>query len=62
MLAAQDSHTVKVHRRDGDGTWPDLPETHALGQTFVLPGLTRPLTVAELYDDILDASGGSLLR
>jgi Uma2 family endonuclease len=62
VLAAQDSHTVKVHRRDDNGTWPDLPETYAPGQEFALPGLARPLTVAELYDDILDASGASLLR
>jgi Uma2 family endonuclease len=61
-LAAQDSRCIKVFRRSRGGEWLEEPEVYRLGDRFVLPGLTAPISVDEIYDDILDASGRSLLR
>lgn len=62
VLAAQDARCVKVYRRTERGEWRGAPDIYRDGDTFELPGLTRALPVDEIYDDILDPAGGSLLR
>ncbi len=62
VIAAQDARSVKVYRRDERGAWNDQPDTYSDGDHFELPGLTAPLSADEIYDDILDATGHSLLR
>ena len=62
MLAAQDARCVKVYRRTKGGGWRDEPDVYRDGESFELPGLTRAITVDEVYDDILDTAGRSLLR
>jgi Uma2 family endonuclease len=62
VLAAQDSRSVKVYRRTERGEWRNAPDTYRDGDTFELPNLTRALSVDEIYDDILDPAGRSLLR
>jgi len=62
VLAAQDSRTVKVYRRIDGGTWRVEPDVYRSGDRFELPGLTNAITVDEVYDEILDAAGRSLLR
>ena len=62
VLAAQDTRCVKVYRRTERGEWRDEPEVYRDGESFELPRLTRAIAVDEIYDDILDAAGRSLLR
>jgi Uma2 family endonuclease len=62
VLAAQDARWVKVYRRTERGEWPDEPDVHGDGERFELPRLTRTISVGEIYDDILDSAGRSLLR
>jgi Uma2 family endonuclease len=62
VLAAQDERCVKVYRRNERGTWRDEPDTYRDGDRFELPKLTRAIDIDEIYDDILDAAGRSLLR
>ena len=62
VLAAQDARRVQVYRRTERGGWRDDPDTYRDGESFELPGLTRAIAVDEVYDDILDAGGRSLLR
>jgi hypothetical protein len=62
VLAAQDARCVRVYRRSERGEWRDLPDVYQDGDSFELPGLTRAITVAEVYDGILDVAGHSLLR
>jgi Uma2 family endonuclease len=62
VLAAQDARCVKVYRRTERGGWRDEPDVYRDGESFELPGLTRAIAVDEVYDDILDATGRSLLR
>jgi Uma2 family endonuclease len=62
VLAAQDARCVKVYRRSERGKWGSEPEVFRSGASFELPGLTRAITVNEIYDDILDDAGRSLLR
>ena len=62
VLAAQDARCVKVYRRTERGEWRDVPDVYRDGDGFDLPGLTRAIAVDEVYDDILDAGGRSLLR
>lgn len=62
VLAAQDARCVTVYRRSERGEWRDMPDIYRDGDSFELPGLTRGITVAEVYDGILDAAGHSLLR
>lgn len=59
VLVAQDQRRVKVYRRT-DREWHAV--TYDDGERFELPHLSAPITVAEVYDGILDAAGGSLLR
>jgi Uma2 family endonuclease len=62
VLAAQDARCVKVYRRNDRGEWRDQPDVYRDGESFELPRLTRAIAVDEVYDDILDNSGRSLLR
>jgi Uma2 family endonuclease len=62
VLAVQDERCVKVYRRDERGAWRDEPEVYRNGNSFDLPRLTRAIVVGEVYDDILDTAGQSLLR
>lgn len=62
VVAAQDERRVKVYRRAHNGSWPEEPEVYRDGESFELPKLTSAIAVAELYDNILDGSGRSLLR
>jgi Uma2 family endonuclease len=62
VLAAQDARWVKVYRRTARGEWRDEPDVYRDGESFELPRLTRPIAVDEVYDDILDGAGRSLLR
>jgi len=48
--------------RNERGEWRDVPDVYRDGDSFELPGLTRAVAVAEVYDGLLDAAGRSLLR
>jgi Uma2 family endonuclease len=62
VLAAQDARWVKVYRRTERGEWRAEPDVYRNGDSFDLPSLTRSIAVDEVYDDILDGAGRSLLR
>ena len=62
ILAEQDSRCVKVYRRTERGEWHNEPDIYRDGESFALPKLTRTIAVDEVYDDILDGAGRSLLR
>ena len=62
VIATQDARCVKVYRRAEGGGWCDEPDVYRDGESFELPGLQRAIAVDEVYDDILDAAGHSLLR
>ena len=62
VIAAQDARCVKVYRRAERGEWRDTPDVYRDGERFELPKLTRTIAVDEVYDDILDGAGRSLLR
>ena len=62
VLAAQDARWVKVYRRTERGEWRAEPDVYRNGDSFELPSLTRPIAVDEIYDDLLDVGGRSLLR
>jgi Uma2 family endonuclease len=62
VLAAQDARWVKVYRRTERGEWRAEPDVYRNGDSFDLPSLTRPIAVDEVYDDVLDGDGRSLLR
>jgi len=58
VLVAQDRRQVKVYRKVS-GVWQ--AETYGDGDAFDLPTLRAPVSVADLYDGILDAAGHSVL-
>lgn len=62
MVAAQDERCVRVYRRGDGGSWPSEPEVYRDGDSFDLPRLTGPISVDDVYQDILDSAGRSLLR
>jgi Uma2 family endonuclease len=62
VLVHQDSRSVKVYLRQADGGWPLHGERSSPGERISLPTLTAPITVDEIYRDILDGQGRSLLR
>ena len=59
VLVAQDQRRVKVYRRTG-AEWTTA--TYGDGDSFELPTLSTAVSVAEVYDRILDSAGRSLLR
>jgi Uma2 family endonuclease len=61
VLVSQDSRTVRVYRRNGE-VWSADAECYGHGDQVLLPGLTEPFELADIYDDILDQQGQSLLR
>jgi Uma2 family endonuclease len=61
LLAAQDARAIRVYRRDDRGAWRQLPDHYRDGDELLLPGMTAPITVAEIYDGILDEHGRSVL-
>jgi Uma2 family endonuclease len=62
VIAAQDERLVKVYRRDERGPWRHEPDVYRAGDSLELPGLSRSIAVDDVYDDILDGAGRSLLR
>jgi len=62
VLAAQDARCVKIYRRTERSEWHNEPDVYRDGESFELPGLSRPIAVHEIYDGLLDAEGHSLLR
>jgi len=62
VIASQDARWVKVYRRTERGEWRDEPDVYRGGESFELPRLTRAIAIDEVYDDILDGTGRSLLR
>lgn len=62
VLVAQDARLVRVYRRDAGGAFSDLPETYRGGERFELPALSSPVEVDEVYEEVIDAEGRSLLR
>jgi len=62
VTAAQDARCVKVYRRTERGEWRDEPDIYRDGESFESPRLLHAIAVDEVYDDILDAAGHSLLR
>lgn len=62
VLVAQDARWVKVYRRAERGEWRTEPDVYRDGDSFDLPNLTGSIAVDEVYDDILDGTGRSLLR
>lgn len=62
VLVAQDARCVRVYRRTERGKWCDEPDVYRDGDSFELPGLTRAISVHEVYDGLLDTAGRSLLR
>ena len=59
VLLAQDQRRVKVYRRAGH-EWSVA--TYRDGDSFELPALSSPIAVADIYAEILDGAGKSLLR
>ena len=62
VVIAQDERRVRVYRRTERGEWRPEPEVYRDGDAFELPTLSSAITVAEIYDDILDPAGHSRLR
>lgn len=62
LIAAQDERRVRVYRRGDRGEWRAEPDVYLGGESFELPTLSAPVAVDEMYDGILDGTGGSLLR
>lgn len=62
LIASQDARCVTIYRRDERGHWRDEPVVFRDGDSFELPTLTRSIAIDEVYDDILDPAGRSLLR
>jgi len=62
VLVAQDARCVRVYRRTERGEWGAEPDVYRDGDSLELPGLTRAITVDEVYDGLLDTAGRSLLR
>jgi Uma2 family endonuclease len=62
VLLSQDARQVKVYRRDEHGKWGTKPDVYTGGAAFELPALSAPVAVDNIYSDILDAGGRTLLR
>jgi len=61
VIAEQDARCVKVYRRTERGEWSAEPEVYRAGDSFELPKLQRAIVVDEIYENVLDAAGKSLL-
>jgi Uma2 family endonuclease len=61
VLVAQDRRCVSVHLRQHERGWSDAA-TYEDGDVFELPALNAPIAVGEIFDNILDSAGRSLLR
>lgn len=59
VLVAQDERRVRIFRREGEA-W--TVTSYRDGDTFELPTLTSAVSVAEIYEGIVDRDGRSLLR
>lgn len=62
VLVAQDERCVRVFRRDHSGTWIEAPDVFRGDQQFELPQMSTAISIAEVYDGILDRNGKSALR
>lgn len=62
VVVSQDQRLIRVYRRLAEGGWPPHAESYSGGQAFALPALSAPISVDEVYENILDAGGRSLLR
>ncbi len=62
VLIHQDARAVKVFRRDPQGLWAQQPEVFGAGDAFSLPSVQSAVPVDDVYRDILDVDGRSLLR
>jgi Uma2 family endonuclease len=62
VVAAQDQRCVRVYRRHADGGWAHTADVYRDGDSFELPTLTTSISVAEIYEGLLDSEGRSLLR
>lgn len=62
VLVHQDSRLVRVYRRNDRGEWRSGPDAYSSGESFELLRLSSPIGVDDIYQDILDAAGHSLLK
>jgi Uma2 family endonuclease len=62
VVVSQDRRLIRIHRRLAHGGWSHDAEIYSGGETFALPALQAPIAVDEVYENILDANGHSLLR
>lgn len=62
VVVAQDDRCIKVYRRTEQGEWRTDPDVHRNGEAFELPSVSSSISVAAVYDGILDDTGRSLLR
>ena len=62
VLVHQDTRSVRVYRRDDRGEWYLGADSYAGGDSIALPPLTGRIPVDDIYRDVLDESGGSMLR
>lgn len=62
VVVSQDRRCVRIHRRLDHVNWHPDAQICLGGETFTLPALSAPIPVDEVYDNILDAEGRSLLR
>jgi Uma2 family endonuclease len=62
VLVAQDARVVKIYRRAANGDWAPNAEVHGNSGSFALPSCATEIAVDDLFDDILDPDGVSLLR
>jgi Uma2 family endonuclease len=62
VVVSQDRRLTRIHRRLAHGGWSPEAELYSGGETFPLPALEAPIAVDEVYENILDAEGRSLLR
>jgi Uma2 family endonuclease len=61
VVVAQDERRMRVYRRGQRGEWCAEPDVYRDGDSFTLPTLVNPMTVAEVYEGIVDVDGRSLL-
>lgn len=62
VIAAQDARCIKVYRGGDRVEWRTEPDEYRDGDSFSLPQLSEQIAIDEIYDDILDGAGRSLLH